>query len=229
MQRIDGAHTGDDAGDRVANAGDVNHDGRDDIIVGAYTADAGGRVNAGAAYLVRSSAARHVKLGTRAPPASSSSAAAHRATTSGRWSPASATSTATGAPDQAVGSYDLTRARPRQGRLDLGDPLDAAASARSTSPRRPPGIVRIDGSAADAEIDPAAAAGDFNGDGIADLVVGETDAAYVILGSTSFGAVDLANPGANVLTISPESQASLGLKVAGVGDVNGDGLVGRRR
>ena len=58
VQRLDGAHTGDDAGDRVANAGDVNRDGREDLIVGAYTADAGGREDAGAAYLVTSSDAQ---------------------------------------------------------------------------------------------------------------------------------------------------------------------------
>ena len=86
------------------------------------------------------------------------------------------------------------------------------------------GLVRIDGSEEEAELDPAASAGDFNGDGIGDLVVGETDAAYVILGRRDFRAVDLGNPGAGVLRIRGEGQESLGARVAGVGDVNADGL-----
>ncbi len=41
--RIDGAAAGDQAGNSVAGAGDVNGDGRDDVIVGAPNADNNGR------------------------------------------------------------------------------------------------------------------------------------------------------------------------------------------
>src|SRR5687768_11819083 len=50
--RVDGAAAGDNAGRSVAGTGDVNGDGRGDMIVGAQGADLNGRANAGAAYVV---------------------------------------------------------------------------------------------------------------------------------------------------------------------------------
>lgn len=49
--RIDGAVPGDGAGSGVGEAGDVNKDGKADVLVGANTSDANGE-NSGAAYLV---------------------------------------------------------------------------------------------------------------------------------------------------------------------------------
>jgi hypothetical protein len=49
--RIDGAAPGDNAG-RVAGGGDVNGDGRVDILVGAELADGNGREDSGSAYVV---------------------------------------------------------------------------------------------------------------------------------------------------------------------------------
>jgi hypothetical protein len=222
VQRLDGAHTGDDAGDRVANAGDVNRDGRDDVIIGAYTADANGRENAGTAYLVRSSPSKRVKLGTDSAGVVEFRGA-HKDDNVGQMVAGLGDVNGDGRPDQAVGSYSLTaRGRSKAGSIWV---VLSTAGRRHINLGKPgAGLVRIDGSAEDAELDPAASAGDFNGDGIGDMVVGETDAAYVILGRRDFRAVDLGDPGAGVLRISPDSQESLGLRVAGAGDVNGDGL-----
>ena len=49
--RIEGASAGDAAGIGVAGAGDVNGDGFDDLLIGAFLADGGG-VDSGAAYIV---------------------------------------------------------------------------------------------------------------------------------------------------------------------------------
>lgn len=49
---LEGEHRGDAAGASVARAGDVNGDGRSDIIIGAPLADPLGRHDAGAAYVV---------------------------------------------------------------------------------------------------------------------------------------------------------------------------------
>jgi len=49
---IQGALAGDESGHSVAGAGDVNGDGRDDVIVGADGADPLGRTGAGASYVV---------------------------------------------------------------------------------------------------------------------------------------------------------------------------------
>lgn len=79
-----------------------------------------------------------------------------------------------------------------------------------------------------------APAGDVNGDGLADLVVGawladspgrtNAGAAYVVFGSASTSAVDLANLGSRgYVILGPHAGASVGGSVAGAGDVNGDG------
>ena len=50
LLRMDGDAAGDGLGSTVSDAGDVNGDGQDDIIVGAMSSDLGG-TNSGAAYV----------------------------------------------------------------------------------------------------------------------------------------------------------------------------------
>ena len=50
--RIDGIDEFDRSGKTVSNAGDINGDNIDDIIIGAYLADSGGHTNAGQSYVV---------------------------------------------------------------------------------------------------------------------------------------------------------------------------------
>jgi hypothetical protein len=50
--RVDGASMNDYAGQSVSGAGDVNGDGRDDVIVGAYAADNNSRNNSGSSYVI---------------------------------------------------------------------------------------------------------------------------------------------------------------------------------
>jgi hypothetical protein len=49
---INGAAAGDQSGRSVSSAGDVNGDGFDDLIVGAFAANPSGLINAGASYVV---------------------------------------------------------------------------------------------------------------------------------------------------------------------------------
>lgn len=62
--RFEGGATGDRAGISLAGVGDVNGDDRDDLLLGAYLSDPGGRVDAGEAYLVLG---RPVLAGTIGP------------------------------------------------------------------------------------------------------------------------------------------------------------------
>jgi Ca2+-binding RTX toxin-like protein len=90
---------------------------------------------------------------------------------------------------------------------------------------------RFHGPLAGAAGSSVAAAGDFNGDGIDDVVIGAPDVdgrgeAFVVFGRRGLGAVDLGRLGPRGVRILGEapSDGAAGASVAGVGDVNGDGL-----
>ncbi|MBM4368417.1 MAG: FG-GAP repeat protein [Deltaproteobacteria bacterium] len=213
-----GVASGDYAG-AVAGLGDVNGDGWDDLAVGAYGNDDEG-ADAGAAYLI---------LG--------------RADLTGR-SLAGADATYTGA---AAGDHAYYVAGP--GDVD-GDGLDDLVVGSPTA-RDTEGTVAlllgrtapVDTSlrAADATIvgtrasewvgDAIDGLGDFNGDGFADYVVGsyhdadtldDGGAAYVVLGSATPSEGEL--PDVGIAFAGKGANYSTATRVAGVGDVNGDGL-----
>ena len=90
---------------------------------------------------------------------------------------------------------------------------------------------RIDGAVENGQLGASAgAAGDVNGDGIADVIVGAPgeSAAYVIFGRNGSGFADslgVSNlDGSNGFRIGGVLNGRLGYSVAGAGDVNGDGL-----
>jgi len=170
--KIDGVDADDESGIAVSNAGDVNGDGIDDIIIGARGSDPGGDSRAGEAYVV---------FGSK----------------SGFGS-----------------SIDLATLDGSNGfRLDGIDADDLSGAAVS-------------------------AAGDVNGDGIDDIIIGAPDAdpdgmgqageSYVVFGSNAgFGAsLDLGSlDGSNGFRVTGTDGADRsGASVSGVGDVNGDGV-----
>jgi hypothetical protein len=73
-------------------------------------------------------------------------------------------------------------------------------------------------------------AGDVNGDGLADLIVGasqggvSTGKVYVVFGTTSNATINLSALGAGGFVIDGPAGGLLGLDVANAGDINGDGL-----
>src|SRR5919199_928536 len=97
------------------------------------------------------------------------------------------------------------------------------------------GGFRIDGAATTDRLGAAVSpAGDVNGDGLADVIVGarfadpagrvDAGAAYVVFGKASTGAVDLANLGTQGFRIDGGTAGDrAGTSVAGARDVSGDG------
>jgi len=75
-------------------------------------------------------------------------------------------------------------------------------------------------------------AGDVNGDGLADLIIGNSDKSYVVFGKADGTAVSSSDvvSGLGGFAINSEpftynlSSANFGISVSGAGDVNGDGL-----
>jgi hypothetical protein len=105
----------------------------------------------------------------------------------------------------------------RRGRVDLADPDAPLLAIGGAFAGHRLGI-SIDG------------AGDVNGDGLGDVVVGadstasaNSDAAYVVFGSESPGLVDAADLGARGYRILGATGSSSGFSVAGIGDADGDG------
>ncbi len=197
---IQGDVADDNLGESVSGAGDVNGDGLDDLIVGAWLGD-DKATNAGEAYIVY-----------------------------GKANPA-----AGGAGTQ------------------FGD-LDSTAAMRqvvdTTSLGPTDGFIIQGHTGGDALGSSVAGAGDINGDGLSDLIVGALNGdargssageAYIIYGKagtagTQFGmdvttgemvrqVVDTTNlKPIDGFVIQGEIRENLGSSVSGVGDVNGDGV-----
>ncbi|HYE45024.1 MAG TPA: hypothetical protein VEA44_04540, partial [Caulobacter sp.] len=167
--KMPAAATYDYAGTSVANAGDVNGDGIDDIIVGAMGADPGGS-NSGAAYIVY------------------------------------------GRNTAVAGNFGAT--------VSLGG-LNGTAGFRISGEAVGDQLgIYVDG------------AGDINNDGIDDIIIGangggNNGAVYVVFGSNAgFTNINVNSlDGTNGFQIDGEASGdNLGIRVTGLGDVNGDGI-----
>jgi hypothetical protein len=207
--RIEGAAAGDQSGSSVASAGDINGDGRTDVIVGAPWADPFSRTSAGSSYVL---------YGTASP---SDVDLASPLGSSGFRIDGAADSTFSGDSVAAAGDINV------DGRADVivGAPLSDPSSRTNAGSSyvvygtaSPSNVdlaslafsgFRIDGAAAgDSSGDSVAPAGDINGDGRADVIVGASGASpfsrtgagssYVIYG---FRPASVSYPGAITATV----------------------------
>ncbi|NOY24482.1 MAG: hypothetical protein GXP62_01280 [Oligoflexia bacterium] len=216
-----GAASDDRAGSAVASAGDVNGDGYDDILIGAYYNDDGGS-NAGAAYLV---------LGGSSVASTSLDSADAQFT--GEASNDYAGYAVAGIGDVNADGYDdiLIGA---DGNDDGGSYAGAAylvlggSSVASTS--LDGADAQFTGEASDLAGYAVAGAGDVNADGYDDILIGAiyndaaasgAGAAYLVMGGAAPASLSLSS--ADVRYTGEESFDYAGNAVAGAGDVDGDG------
>ena len=238
------------AGVSVGRAGDINGDGLNDIILGAPRAPVGAQPFVGTSYVIFGSDTGFdatVDLSTLDGSNGFAVTGADEANFLG--------TAVSGAGDvNGDGIDDLIIGAPTAGGNDDGiaEGVSYVVFGRTTAFTAVVGVSDLDGSngfsinGIEQQDDSGAlagfavsAAGDVNGDGIGDLIIGGPDGgvdrgkgrvgeSYVVFGrDTGFGAsLDLADlDGSNGFTIVGDGLGSLfGSQVSGAGDLNGDGI-----
>lgn len=199
-----GLAAGDQLGNSISGAGDVNADGYDDLIVGSWTSDANGG-DAGRAYLF---------LGG-ANPAPNPALVFNGQSANDNFGTSVAGGgdvNGDGYDDVVVGAWKNDAANSDAGRAYVyfgGPTMDAVADVILTGEPVPSGLFGVSSSIA----------GDVNGDGFDDVIVGAPGAgrAYVYFGGVAMNSVA-------DLVLSGGTTTTYGWSVSGAGDVNGDGF-----
>ena len=238
--RLDGVAAEDISGRSVAAAGDVNGDGRGDLIIGAYRADPNGSYS-GSSYVVfgRSNGfTAAINLSSLDGSTGYRLDGVAASDTSGFSAGAAGDVNGDGLGDLIIGapSADPNGANSGSSYVVFGRSTGFAASINLSSLDGSNGF-RLDGVvASDFSGNSVAAAGDINGDGRGDLVIGANGAdpngansgsSYVVFGrSTGFAAsINLSSlDGSNGFRLDGVVASDFsGNSVAAAGDINGDG------
>ena len=247
---FNGIAQGDDSGYSVSSAGDVNGDGVADVLVGAPRADPNGS-SSGQAFLIygqgtSASLQGTIELsdvGTSVPGVRLNGISAFDF--AGRSVSSAGDINGDGFDDVLISAdwSDLddpqSSAYAGQAYLIYGQPADAPLSGtiELSTVGSTVGGVRFNGiDANDYAGRSVSAAGDVNGDGLGDLIIGASSAnasgqSYLIygqdVGTQLSGTLDLSSVGTSVSGVRFNGIAAYdntGVSVASAGDVNGDGL-----
>lgn len=207
---LTGAAAGDGFGGSVSKAGDVNGDGYGDLIVGASYNDAGG-ADAGRAYVFFGGSSLNGVVDLILTGGSAGDWFGLSVSAAGDVNGDGYADIIVGAPRNDVGGTDAGRAYVYHG----GSSMDNVADVTLT------GLSAGDGFGIS-----VSGAGDVNGDGYSDVIVGahgsdaggiDAGRAYVYLGGQAF------DPTAAVVLTGAAAGDDFGRSIAGAGDVNGDG------
>ncbi len=238
---INGENNEDQSGASVSSAGDVNGDGLDDLIIGAFLANIGNRANAGKSYVVFG------KTNTATINLSSIAAGTggfvingdHSEGFSGRSVSSAGDVDGDGLDDLIVGAHgEPTRSDHPEGKsyVVFGKKDNTNAVNLSSVASGSGGFVinGEDTNTAGQSGTAVSSAGDVNGDGLDDLVIGaprslpyDTGKVFVVFGKKDdASAIGLSaiESGTGGFVIIGESGDFISKSVSSAGDVNGDGL-----
>ena len=247
--RLDGVTTGDQSGDAVSGAGDLDGDGIDDFIIGAPYASPNALTVAGSTYVILGNellgqtgqtgqggtfalSALAGGNGFRLDGVSAGDQSGSSVAAAGDFNGDGFGDLIIGAPSAFNNGGDSGSAYVLFGRDPVVDPFAATINLSTLNGSNG---FRIDGAApTDLLGTSVGSAGDVNGDGFDDLLVGATQGsgpgiAYVIFGGTAVGTTGVLNvstlaasdgltlPGVNVGDLTGDS-------VSSGNDINGDGF-----
>jgi hypothetical protein len=234
---INGENANDLSGCSVSTAGDVNGDGLDDLIVGAYKADPNSRKNAGKSYVIfgkRDSAA--INLSAIASGTGGFVINGENTDNDSGFSVSTAGDVNGDGLDDLIVGANGTNSDTGKSYVIFGK-KDSTAIELSAIASGTGGFVINGENVGDWSGISVSSAGDINGDGLDDLIVGAQNAnlngksrvgkSYIVFGKTDSTAINLSAiaSGTGGFVINGENANDLsGCSVSTAGDVNGDGL-----